>query len=193
MSCCGTLARRWSVRGRRRWRWERIDGAGLPFLATMFHAVGLNVMDARESKRDILEASRRALRDMLRRGQQYSVAGISHGPRIHGVFSPHCVPTSTETCVEQADCDKHSLRRGRFSVQALRSIDLRESCPPTSPIRSHSVTHETPLLETWKASVTSSAQQKALLRAEILIGTSTTSSQLPLRALTTVRLLSTSE
>jgi hypothetical protein len=59
------------VRGRRRWRWERIDAAGLPFLATMFHAVGLNVMDARESKRDILEASRRALRDISK-----DVAGI---------------------------------------------------------------------------------------------------------------------
>jgi len=33
----------------------------------MFHAVGLNVMDPRENKSDVLEASRRrrALRDMI--------------------------------------------------------------------------------------------------------------------------------
>ena len=38
---------------------------GLPFLATIFHAVGLNVMDPSERKRDVLEASRRAVRDMI--------------------------------------------------------------------------------------------------------------------------------
>ena len=37
----------------------------LPFLATMFHAVGLNVIDPRERKRDVLDASTRALRDMI--------------------------------------------------------------------------------------------------------------------------------
>jgi hypothetical protein len=31
----------------------------------MFHAAGLNVMDAREMKRDVLDTSRRALRDMI--------------------------------------------------------------------------------------------------------------------------------
>jgi hypothetical protein len=38
---------------------------GLPFLATMFHAVGLNVIDARERKRDVLDASTRAPKDMI--------------------------------------------------------------------------------------------------------------------------------
>jgi len=37
----------------------------IPFLATMFHAVGLNVMDPSERKRDVLDASTRALRDMI--------------------------------------------------------------------------------------------------------------------------------
>ena len=31
----------------------------------MFHAVGLNVMDPREHKSDVLEASRTAFRDMI--------------------------------------------------------------------------------------------------------------------------------
>jgi hypothetical protein len=31
----------------------------------MFHAVGLNVMDPMENKSDVLEASRRALRDII--------------------------------------------------------------------------------------------------------------------------------
>jgi hypothetical protein len=44
---------------------ERAHGYGLPFLATMFHAVGLNVMDARERKRDDFDVSRRASRDMV--------------------------------------------------------------------------------------------------------------------------------
>jgi hypothetical protein len=56
----------------------------------MFHAVGLNVMDARESKRDIVEVSRRALRDMIAKvvveeRPAKTWRGISHGPRIHGV------------------------------------------------------------------------------------------------------------
>ncbi|KAN0120684.1 hypothetical protein V8E52_003953 [Russula decolorans] len=38
---------------------------GLPFLATIFHAEGLNVIDSRERKRDVLDASTRALRDMI--------------------------------------------------------------------------------------------------------------------------------
>ena len=33
----------------------------------MFHAVGLNVIEARERKRDDLDTSTRALRDMIRR------------------------------------------------------------------------------------------------------------------------------
>ena len=37
---------------------------GLPFLATIFHTVGLNVMDPSERNKDILEVSTRALRDM---------------------------------------------------------------------------------------------------------------------------------
>ena len=53
----------------RRGRGDASDRAsrrsGLPFLATMFHAVGLNVMDARERKRDVLDASRRASRGMV--------------------------------------------------------------------------------------------------------------------------------
>ena len=36
----------------------------LPFLATIFHTVGLNVMDPSERRRDVLDASTRALRDM---------------------------------------------------------------------------------------------------------------------------------
>jgi hypothetical protein len=44
---------------------RRRGADGLPFLATMFHAVGLKVIDARERKRDVLEASTRALRDMI--------------------------------------------------------------------------------------------------------------------------------
>ena len=40
---------------------------GLPFWATKFHAVGLNVMDARERKRDNLDESTKALRDMMGR------------------------------------------------------------------------------------------------------------------------------
>ena len=46
-------------------RRRRRDADDLPFLATMFHAVGLNVIDARERKRDVLDASTRALRDMI--------------------------------------------------------------------------------------------------------------------------------
>jgi hypothetical protein len=38
---------------------------GLPFLATIVHAVGLNVMNPSERKRDVLEASTRAVRDMI--------------------------------------------------------------------------------------------------------------------------------
>ena len=37
---------------------------GLPFLATIFHTVGLNVMDPSERNRDVLDVSTRALRDM---------------------------------------------------------------------------------------------------------------------------------
>jgi hypothetical protein len=57
----------------------------------MFHAVGLNVMDPRENKSDVLEASRRALRDMIAKvvveeRPAKTWRGISHGPRIHGVY-----------------------------------------------------------------------------------------------------------
>jgi|SRR6267142_2855756 len=52
-------------RGRRCERAVEQTGSGLPFLAMMFHAAGLNVMDAREMKRDVLDTSRRALRDMI--------------------------------------------------------------------------------------------------------------------------------
>ena len=38
---------------------------GLPFLATMLHAAGLNVMNPSERKRDILDVSTKALRDMI--------------------------------------------------------------------------------------------------------------------------------
>ena len=44
---------------------QRRGADGLPFLATMFHAVGLNVIDARERKRDVLDVSTRALKDMI--------------------------------------------------------------------------------------------------------------------------------
>ena len=37
---------------------------GLPFLATIFHTVGLNVIDPSEMKRDVLDVSMRALRDI---------------------------------------------------------------------------------------------------------------------------------
>jgi hypothetical protein len=47
------------ARGWRRWRWECINGPGLQFLTTIFHAIGLNIMDPRECKSDVLEASRR--------------------------------------------------------------------------------------------------------------------------------------
>ena len=46
-------------------RCERLDGSYLPFLATMFHAVGLNVIDPMERKSDVLDTSRKALRDMF--------------------------------------------------------------------------------------------------------------------------------
>jgi hypothetical protein len=39
--------------------------SGLPFFAMMFHAAGLNVMDAREMTRDVLDTPRRELRDMI--------------------------------------------------------------------------------------------------------------------------------
>ena len=42
-----------------------MSGSCLPFLATMFHAVGLNVIDAKESKSDVLDTSRKALGDMI--------------------------------------------------------------------------------------------------------------------------------
>jgi hypothetical protein len=38
---------------------------GLPFLATKFHAAGLNVMNPSERKRDVLEVSTREVRDMI--------------------------------------------------------------------------------------------------------------------------------
>ena len=38
---------------------------GPPFLAIIFHAIGLNVMNPSESKREILEASTRAVRDTI--------------------------------------------------------------------------------------------------------------------------------
>ena len=44
---------------------ERLDGSCLPFLATMFHAVGLNVIDPKERKSDVLDTSRKALSDMI--------------------------------------------------------------------------------------------------------------------------------
>jgi hypothetical protein len=44
----------------------------LPFLATIFHAVGLNVMDPSERKRDVLEVSRRAVGDMPVTGMPWS-------------------------------------------------------------------------------------------------------------------------
>ena len=104
----------------------------------MFHAVGLNVMDARESKEDILEASRRALRDMIakvvveERDQQdvawHKSRAETENPRRYVHFSLifstlrtdiYCRSSENQdcmlyiesyhsTCVEQADCDKHS-------------------------------------------------------------------------------------
>jgi hypothetical protein len=38
---------------------------GLPFLATTFHDAGMNAMNPSERKRDVLEASTRASRDMI--------------------------------------------------------------------------------------------------------------------------------
>lgn len=38
---------------------------GLPFLATTFHPIGVSAMDTRERKRDVLEGSRRVVRDMI--------------------------------------------------------------------------------------------------------------------------------
>jgi hypothetical protein len=54
---------------------------GLPFLATMFHAVGLKVIDPRERKRDVLDASTRALvlRDMI----AMSWLGTTETPLYH--------------------------------------------------------------------------------------------------------------
>lgn len=49
-------------------RFERLDGPCLPFLATMFHAVGLNVIDPRERKSDVLDTSREALGTMIAKG-----------------------------------------------------------------------------------------------------------------------------
>lgn len=53
------------IKGQLLIRMRRRDADGLPFLATMFHAVGLNVIDPRERKRDVLDVSTRALRDMI--------------------------------------------------------------------------------------------------------------------------------
>jgi hypothetical protein len=47
---------------------QRHDGEtalGPPFLAAIFHAVGLNAMDPSERKRDVLEVSTREVRDMI--------------------------------------------------------------------------------------------------------------------------------
>ena len=38
---------------------------GPPFLAMIFHAVGLNAIDPSEMKRDVLEVSTREVRDMI--------------------------------------------------------------------------------------------------------------------------------
>jgi hypothetical protein len=43
----------------------RLDGSCLPFLARMFHAKGLNVIDAKERKSDVLDTSRKVLGDMI--------------------------------------------------------------------------------------------------------------------------------
>ena len=37
----------------------------VPFLAMVFHAIGLNAMHPSESKRDVLETSTMAVRDMV--------------------------------------------------------------------------------------------------------------------------------
>jgi hypothetical protein len=69
-------------------------GLGLPFLATIFHAVGLKVMSPSERKRDVLEASRRAVRDMIAMLWQrpaapaniYDAGGDSETPQV----TRHC-------------------------------------------------------------------------------------------------------
>jgi hypothetical protein len=48
-----------------------------PCRATIFHAVGLKVMDAKERYRDVLDTSRRALRDIVG-GKTGRVVGQSH-------------------------------------------------------------------------------------------------------------------
>jgi hypothetical protein len=44
---------------------DKDKAISLPFLATIFHTVGLKVMDPSERKREDLDASMRALRDMI--------------------------------------------------------------------------------------------------------------------------------
>ena len=45
----------------------------LPFLATMFHAAGLNVMNPSERKREVLEISTMAVSDMIVVGEACEV------------------------------------------------------------------------------------------------------------------------
>ena len=82
-----------------RWAERRPD---LPFLATIFHTVGLNVMDPREIKRDVLDVSTRALRDMaatswLRTEPPHSM----HGRKIYVHLF---VTPDAPWCWHQASC-----------------------------------------------------------------------------------------
>jgi hypothetical protein len=54
----------------------------LPFLATIFHIAGLKAMDPSERKRDVLDASTKALRDMM--AKLLSTEPLTYIPVMHG-------------------------------------------------------------------------------------------------------------
>jgi hypothetical protein len=75
---------------------------GSPFLATIFHAVGLNVIDPRERKRDILDESMRALRDMiatswLRTTEPHHSCTAENFTYINCLRRVHTIPHDTRT------------------------------------------------------------------------------------------------
>ena len=75
---------------------------GLPFRATMFHAVGLNVMDARERKSDDLDVSTRALKDMIDR------------QTAHVVVENRPEDVADGTCYAHANRSRALLRTASF-------------------------------------------------------------------------------
>jgi hypothetical protein len=66
-----------------------MEWPGLPFLATIFHAIGLNVIDPSERKREVLDVSTRVLRDMA------ATSWLRTEP-------PHSTPDQAETILTEA-------------------------------------------------------------------------------------------